>query len=56
MAMYEYRCKECESLFTVSETISQHETKKSKPKCPKCGTRKTERMFSGFYAKTASKS
>ncbi len=56
MAMYEYRCKECEKLFTVSETISRHESHKSKPKCPHCGARKSERMWSGFYAKTTSKS
>lgn len=56
MAMYEYRCKECEHLFTVTQTISEHESHKGKPKCPECGSKKTERLWSGFFAKTASKS
>lgn len=56
MAMYEYRCKDCDELFTVTETISQHEAHRKNPPCPECGGKKTERMWSGFYAKTASKS
>lgn len=55
MAVYEYRCEECDELFTVTESISKHEGRK-RPKCPECGSKKTSRMFSGFYAKTASKS
>lgn len=56
MAVYEYRCRECDHTFVVSETISRHEEKKSNPKCPKCGSRKTRQLFSSFFAKTASKS
>ena len=56
MAMYEYRCQDCEKLFTVQERISEHEEKGSKRKCPHCGGKKSERMYSGFFAKTARKS
>jgi putative FmdB family regulatory protein len=56
MATYEYRCKECEKLFTVTEAISRHEAHRSNPKCPQCGSRKTARLWSGFFAKTTSKS
>ncbi len=56
MPVYEYRCEDCKKLFSITETISTHEGKKGRPKCPQCGGKKTERVFSGFYAKTASKS
>jgi endogenous inhibitor of DNA gyrase (YacG/DUF329 family) len=35
-------------------TISARE--RARVKCPKCGSRKVEPVFSGFYAKTSKKS
>lgn len=56
MAVYEYSCDDCKAAFTVSERISEHEKKKAGPTCPECGSEKTRRRFSSFYAKTSSKS
>lgn len=55
MAIYEYRCEECEAAFAVTETITEHERHRKPPKCPECGGRKTTRLFTGFFAKTGSK-
>ncbi len=57
MPIYEYRCGDCRTKFTVTESISQHEEKKRrKPPCLKCGGRNTRQSFSTFFAKTSSKS
>jgi putative FmdB family regulatory protein len=56
MATYEYRCDDCRKTFTVSQPISEHESKPKKPTCPKCRSRKTRQLFSTFFAKTSSKS
>lgn len=55
MAVYEYSCGDCKSVFTVSERISKHSEKKT-PTCPECGSEETRRLYSSFYAKTSSKS
>ena len=55
MAIYEYRCDECEATFTVAESITEHERHRKPPKCPECGGRETRRVFTGFYAQTQSK-
>lgn len=57
MAVYEYRCADCDSTFAVTERISQHEKhSRRKPTCPQCKGRRTSRVYSSFYAKTSSKS
>jgi len=56
MALYEYRCKECEKVFTVRQSISEHESGRKKPECPECGSRRTVQLMSGFYPQTATKS
>jgi putative FmdB family regulatory protein len=56
MAIYEYRCEDCKTKFTVSEFISEHEKHKKAPECPKCGSVQTHQLLSGFFAKTDSKS
>ncbi len=55
MAIYEYRCDDCRGTFTVSQPISEHEAKRTRPACPKCRSRKTRQLFSAFFAKTSSK-
>lgn len=55
MAVYEYSCEDCKAVFTVSERISEHSEKKT-PECVECGSERTHRIFSSFYAKTSSKS
>ena len=55
MAIYEYRCEDCKTTFTVSEFISEHEKHEKGPECPKCGSVQTHQLLSGFFAKTDSK-
>jgi len=55
MAVYEYRCLECRKRFEIVEPIAQHERRPAK-KCPKCGTRKVERVYSSLFVETARKS
>lgn len=54
MPMYDYICLDCgkESLITL--TLKDHETRKVK--CPGCGSKRVEQVFSGFTAKTSRKS
>lgn len=54
MPTYEYRCENCRKKFTLTQTMTEHGTKKAK--CPKCGSRKVTQLVSTFYAQTASKS
>ncbi len=56
MAIYEYRCEDCDHTFVVAETISEHDRHRKPPKCPQCGERRTVQLFTGFFAKTDSKS
>ena len=54
MPLYEYHCRECGEAFSVRLHIIEHE--KKRPKCPKCGSRKLEHVYSSFLANTAKKS
>lgn len=54
MPVYEYRCKECETTFEHTEHMDEHAD--ARPKCPECGSKKVEAVFSSFFAKTARKS
>ncbi len=56
MALYEYRCQNCQHVFSVAQSISEHERSDSNPRCPECDGRNTRRIYSGFFAKTSSKS
>ena len=54
MPRYEYRCLECHDVFECCEGMDEHEA--ARPKCPQCGSRKVEQVFSSFFAKTRRKS
>ncbi len=54
MPTYEYKCKDCGKVFEAVYTVSQVDS--ARPKCPKCGKRKTQRLLSRFTAQTSSKS
>lgn len=54
MPYYDYRCKDCGKTFTVRETFAEHGHKRVK--CPKCESRKAERVISEVFAQTAKKS
>ncbi len=54
MPIYEYRCTKCNERFARQEPIGTHG--RQRPKCPKCGARAVEPVFSPFFAKTVRKS
>ena len=54
MPYYEYLCQACRKKFSLALTVAAHE--KSKIKCPKCGSSKTEQQWAAFYATTSKKS
>jgi putative FmdB family regulatory protein len=51
---YQYRCDKCGEKFERSETISEHET--SKPKCPKCASKKAFQVPGNVFVVTSKKS
>ncbi len=54
MPVYDYKCNSCEKTFTIALSISNHD--KSDVKCPDCGSASVAQLFTGFFAKTESKS
>jgi len=47
MPTYEYMCTECEEKIEMWATITEKE-KGLKVTCPKCGSKKTARVFGSF--------
>ncbi len=47
-------CLDCHKKFSLTLTVSDHD--KTKVKCPKCGSRKTEQQYAAFFAVTSKKS
>jgi putative FmdB family regulatory protein len=47
MPIYEYKCKDCHSTFTVLQSIWAN---RKGAKCPDCGSENTERQISRFSA------
>jgi putative FmdB family regulatory protein len=54
MPTYEFKCLKCKNKFEITENITKYDPKKIK--CPKCGEKKLERIYSGVYVQTSSKS
>jgi len=54
MPTYDYRCEKCKKSFSLTLTISQHDTKRIL--CPKCGSRSVKQKVTGFFAITRKKS
>jgi putative FmdB family regulatory protein len=54
MPTYEYRCSACGHEFVEVHTIGEHGG--AKVSCPKCKSKKVERRYSSFFAKTSKKS
>ncbi len=52
MPTYDFKCKQCKKKFTVTTAISAL----AKVKCPKCNTRRPDRVFETFVAVTRKKS
>jgi putative FmdB family regulatory protein len=55
MPLYEYHCLDCDEVFAVQLSISDHETK-SHPPCPGCGGSNVRQHFSGVSVITSKKS
>jgi putative FmdB family regulatory protein len=54
MPTYQYRCEKCGKKFERSESITQHE--RSKPKCPKCDSKKLSYVPGNVFVVTSKKS
>ncbi len=53
MPTYDFRCSDCKKKFSLTMGIAERSRKRIK--CPKCGSSKTEPVFSAFFAKTSRK-
>jgi putative FmdB family regulatory protein len=49
MPYYEYECQKCHKQFAVQRSLDEHD-KHPKEECPKCGSKKVERVFTEVYA------
>jgi len=54
MPIYDYICKECKKLFSLTMTMGGHD--KARVACPKCKSRKVEQQLAAFFAVTSKKS
>jgi putative FmdB family regulatory protein len=54
MPNYEFQCQNCKKKYAVPLSLKEREERKYK--CPKCGSRKSQPVFGGFYVKTSKKS
>jgi len=54
MPAYDYLCKKCGKRFTTVHSMTEHD--KARVACPKCNSRKVERVLAAFFAKTSKKS
>lgn len=54
MPVYEFICNNCRKKFEVMKTIKAYDPKKVK--CPKCNSKKVERLWSTVYTVTSKKS
>ena len=54
MPTYQYHCEECRKKFELTETISEHGSRKLK--CPKCGSKKVTFVPGNVFVVTSKKS
>jgi len=54
MPVYEFECHRCGDTVTLILSLADYE--KKKPKCPKCGSIKLERLITSFAVQTSPKS
>ena len=54
MPDYEYTCKDCEHVFAVTMSMTEHDSRK--PQCPKCKSTKVEWHPQLFQPVTSKKS
>lgn len=49
--IYEYRCDQCQQVFTVRATIAEKEAG-LRPSCPHCGGDNSSQVFSAVFVKS----
>ena len=54
MPTYDYRCDKCGKRFSLTMTIAEHDTKRTR--CPKCKSVRVMQQFRNFFAQTSKKS
>ncbi len=54
MPMYDFKCKKCGKEFLLARTLKQQES--GPPFCPSCKSKRVDKVFTGFMAKTSRKS
>ena len=54
MPVYEFVCRECAREFELVQTLREHE--KNTVKCPECGSKKVDRVWSTVFVETPRKS
>jgi putative FmdB family regulatory protein len=54
MPVYEYVCNNCKKRFRETKPVSEYDPKKAR--CPKCRSRRVERLFSTVHVATSKKS
>ena len=54
MAEYDYRCLKCKKSFTITESITEHESRTHR--CPSCRSTRVQQILTAFVAKTSKKS
>ena len=54
MPLYEFRCLQCKQKFSLRISVSEYIGKKYK--CPKCKSRKVEKLISSINVVTSKKS
>lgn len=54
MPVYEFACRGCHKKFETVQSIVKFNA--SKVKCPKCGSKKVDRIWSRVYTVTSKKS
>jgi len=54
MPTYPYVCRECKKKFEIVRSVAEY--KPASVKCPKCGKKKVERVWSGVFVGTSKKS
>jgi putative FmdB family regulatory protein len=50
MALYEYKCAECDERFDLMRPMSESDTA---AECPECGSERSQRVISNFASITA---
>ena len=56
MPQYEFVCQKCHKQFSKFLGISEYLKEKNGIKCPRCGSKRSERRWSAVYAITSKKS